>query len=364
MKILIVNTVAFAPNGITAVIMNYFRHIDKKEIQMDFVAVNEINNEYRREIEKDGSQIYILPRTENSIMYMIELRRILKRGNYDAIHIHGNSATMAIETVTAWLAGVPIRIVHSHNTKCKYIRVHKLLYPLFVATYTHALACGDEAGKWLYKDKPFVVLKNGIEMKKYAYNINRRNTIRRELDLNDKVVIGHVGNFVEQKNHTFLLDVYSELIQKNNEFFLILIGDGVLSDEIKCKAQLLGIEKNVIFTGQVDNVCDYLQAMDIFVLPSHHEGVPVALIEMQAAGLQGIVSSNVDTGVDVTDSMIFIPNDDVRKWIEEIGRVTEDLNKINREKTCIESQKKLSESGYDIEINANILEKMYLSFVK
>ncbi len=364
MKILVVNTVSFELNGITAVIMNYFCNIEQEEIQMDFVVINDICEKYRSEIEKRGSCIYQLPRNRRPVIYAKELFSILIKEKYNAIHIHGNSATMAIETVVAWLARIPVRIVHAHNTSCTYIKMHKILYPFFSTTYTHAFACGDKAGKWLYKDKPFVVLRNGIDLKKYAYSQKTREIIRKQLNVNEKVVIGHVGNFVSQKNHSFLLDVFAKLLKVDSRYCLLLIGDGPLMEEMKKKAYLLGIQNQIIFLGRRNNVYEFLQAMDFFAFPSHYEGMPVALVEAQAAGLPSIVSDNVDKEADLTDSIRFISNEDSKYWVDEIRVLTNKLYQYNREEKCAEWQEKISISGYDIETNAKVLKSLYFTYVK
>ena len=169
MKVLIVNTVTFRLNGITSVIMNYYRNMDRTGMQIDFVVTNEISNEFRTELEGSGATVYYIPRTADPLAYMGKLYRVCKEGGYDIVHIHGNSTTMLLDVLPALLARVPVRIVHSHSTNCSHVMLHKLLKPLFRRCYTHGFACGEDAGRWLYGKRPFTILKNGVDLKKYRY---------------------------------------------------------------------------------------------------------------------------------------------------------------------------------------------------
>ena len=203
---------------ITTVIMNYYRNMDKTDMTMDFVVPNEISNEYREEIENNNSRIYKVNRKGNIPKYMMELYQLMKNNGYDIVHIHGNSSTMLIELIPAVLAHIPVRMVHSHNTTCSHLWLHRLLLPVFNKCYTERLACGYDAGKWLYGEKTFFELKNGIDLQNYKYNEEVRKVYRKKINAEEKIVIGHVGNFIEQKNHEFLIDAFASLIKEIDNY--------------------------------------------------------------------------------------------------------------------------------------------------
>ena len=362
MKVLVISTVRFRLNGITSVILNYYRNIDKTEIHMDFVVPNEISEEYSKEFKANGSQVFYIPRKSNPIKYQIELYKVIKKNDYDIVHIHGNSSLMLIDLWPVVKAKVPVRIVHSHNTSCSHLILHKILSPIFNRFYTHGFACGEDAGKWLFKDKEFEILKNGIDLEKYSFNTEIRELYRQKINAKNKVVIGHIGNFIEQKNHKFILEWYLELTKKNNNYLLLMIGDGILLEEMKEKANILGLADKVIFLGKTTEVSNYLQAMDIFVLPSLHEGLPVVLIEAQASGLPCIVSDKVSEEANITGSIKYVDIKDKHKWILAIKQTTYILYNEDRKEVCKKWKKNLIDKGYDISNNANKMVSLYKTY--
>lgn len=356
-RILVINTVRFRLNGITSVIMNYYRNMDRSNLKMDFVVINELSKEYKEELTSSGSEYFLLPRKSNPIKYIIELKRLIKKNQYDVVHIHGNSSFMLLDTIPCKLAGVKRVIVHSHNTTCKHVWIHKVLKPVFSKTYTLGLACGEDAGKWLYGKKEFQVLRNGIDTKRYAFDNEVREEYRKKINAGDKIVIGHIGNFIEQKNHSFLLDVFADLKKESDRYLLLLISDGALLDQMKDKAVKLGIEDSVIFLGKTLEVPQYLQAMDIFVLPSLFEGLPVVLIEALAAGLPCIVSDRITKEVDLANVFRYIDINNSKHWADSIMQtdVSEKLRDNNSQKWI----KTIEEKNYDIVSNAGVLKAVY-----
>ena len=366
MKILVVNTVRFRLNGITSVILNYYRNIDKSDLQIDFVVPNEIDNEYRNELEGNGSQIYQLPRKNRIFEYSIRLYFICRMNRYDIMHVHGNSSLMIQELIPALLANIPIRIAHSHNTTCTHLYLHNLLYPIFCKSYTHAFACGTEAGNWLFASRDFEELKNGIDLKKYNFNPNVREEYRRKIGVGKQVVIGHVGNFIKQKNHVFLLEIFAQLLKNDSNYLLLLISDGELMEITKQKAKSMGIFNHVLFLGKSSEVDKYLQAMDIFVLPSLYEGLPVVLVEAQAAGLPCIVSNQVSSEANLTDSLKFLSIQSSVEWVLAIQKVREYLKDDNYERIYRSKvwQERIKEKGYDIVQSASLLKKLYEDYME
>lgn len=356
MKVLIINTVRFRENGITSVIMNYYKNMDKSDIKIDFVVINDIAQKFRDEIEPNGSKIFYIPRNRNPISYMIKLKKIVKDGNYDIVHIHGNSAMMLLDMLPSKIGGAKVRIAHSHNTTCDHLIAHKLLNPFFQKMYTHALACSDSAGKWLFSDKKFTVLKNSIDLSRFCYNENLRTEYRKKIGAEDKKVIGHIGNFIPQKNHTFLLDCFAEALKKDNNCVLLMLGIGVLMDEMKEKAKNLGIEENVIFLGVTFEAYGYMQAMDVFVFPSLFEGLALVALEAQASGLPCILSTAMPKESKMSPNTIFLSIDDKKLWGDKIASTNIDTNRKIASEAAI---KNLAENGYDIKSNAESLVKFY-----
>ena len=237
MKVLIINTVEFRLNGITSVIMNYYRNMDKQDMLIDFVAVEGISSEFMQELEADHCHVYQLTRKKNPFGYMLKLFWLMRRNHYDVVHIHGNSATMFFDVLPTKLVGIPVRIVHSHTTSCSHMKLHKLLLPIFRKCYTHGFACGQEAGAWLFEQGLFVELKNGIDLRSYRYDETRRREFRDRIHAGDRMVIGHVGYFAEVKNHTFMLDWYSKLAENNDDYLLLLIAQCAVSHEVRRRGQ-------------------------------------------------------------------------------------------------------------------------------
>ncbi|MCI7503574.1 MAG: glycosyltransferase family 1 protein [Clostridium sp.] len=359
MKVLVINTVRFKLNGISAVIKNYYQAMDKKNLQMDFIAIDEPSAEYVCFFEENNLRCFVYHK-KNIISYFYKMMKLCRKEKYDIVHIHGNSANMAIELLAVALGGVKIRVAHSHNTATMHPLMHKVLWPIFSKLCTTRLACGEDAGKWLYRDKSFIVLNNGIQTKNYSFSAKKRNTIRKELALQeDEILLGHVGNFIEQKNHSFLIDIFSEIHSVNQKSKLLLISDGMLMPIIKEKVHSLGLDDAVIFLGKTLKVSEYLQGMDLFLLPSLHEGLPVVLVEAQAAGLISVVSDRVAKEADLTKTSVYLPIDSVTPWT----KVIEELEYTERDRE--ESSKKnivlIKEKGYDIEQNADKLRQIYVN---
>lgn len=200
-----------------------------------------------------------------------DLRDVIKIENYDIVHVHGSSHTIAIDLFAAKIAKCKNRIAHSHNTTCSSILIHKVLSPFFYLCCTYRLACGIDAGKWMYGQRNFEVINNGVDTLKYIFDGRNRKEIRDMYKLENKVVIGHVGGFNETKNQSFLIDILNHMDKEM--FCLMLVGDGPLKNKVHNKAVTLGLENNVIFIGITDYVEKYLSAMDCIVMPSLFEGL-------------------------------------------------------------------------------------------
>lgn len=361
MKVLNILTSPLVYDGISMSVLNYFNNIDNQKIQIDFVTPSVIA-EIEAQIKEKGGRVYIVKgRKKHPLNYIKELSVLIRKNKYDIVQAHGSSAILCLEMIAAKRAGCKIRIAHSHNTRADHKIIDKFLRPIFYKTYTHGFACGEKAGKWLFGNRKFEIIKNGKDIEEFKYNENVRNKFRRKYNLEDKKVIGHVGNFNEQKNHDFLIDVFYNLTKIDSTYYLVLIGRGYTQPRIEKKIKTLGIEDKVLFVGQSSEVGKWLQAMDIMVLPSKFEGFPLVLVEWQIAGLPCVISSTITKEVKLTNLVQFISlKESPKHWADKIQEIQiQDRNLIKDQVV-----KKVMEQGYDIKENAKKLEKIYENLMK
>lgn len=360
-RILIVSTVGLLYDGITSVILANLRAMDRASLDIYIASTIKAESSIVDQFKDLGCMVVDFPnRRENPMAYFFALRKFIKDKHIEVIHANGNSATLAVEMLAAKLGGCKKRIAHSHNTRCDQVRVDKLLRPLFYATYTDALACGNDAGRWLFKNRPFIVLKNGRDVDRFKFDEVKRHEMRVKLGISDGVIaVGHVGGFVPQKNHAFLLQVFISLVEKDPSEKLFMIGDGVLRHEIETEAQQLGLMSNLTFTGNIDNVPDYLQAMDGMVFPSLFEGLPLATIEWQINGLPIVMADTI------TRECIFASNvkqlsleEDPGKWANTILEMVKINNRKQQSDIGIRA---INKSGYNIKDSAKQLKELYLA---
>lgn len=351
--------------GAETMIMNIYKSINRNIIQFDFIVHTENECAYFNEINNLGGKVFVVPRYKviNHIQYINAWRIFFQNNpNYKIIHGHIRS-TASIYLKIAREFGLKT-ISHSHSTSNgkglqsylkNYLQKNITLYSDYYFAPT------VESGKWLFgeeqvKDKRFIILKNVINASEFGYNTNIRLKIREELQLSNKIVIGHVGSFKKVKNHSFLIDVFSEFCKINPESVLLLIGEGELETQIRQKVLKHGLEDNVIFYGKSGKVNEILQGIDIFVFPSFYEGLPVTLIEAQCSGLPILSSSNINHEVKITEILHFknlsaSPKD----WALSIN----DLVAIKR----VNQQNEVIKAGYDSKEASDKLTNFYLSIV-
>lgn len=364
MRVLAINTVPTEKNGITNVIFNLYGAMDKRNIVVDYVSINKPDALYQEKVNSFGGSIFVIPRSIYSpFIYFLKLCKAIRQGKYDIVHAHGNSATLAIEMLAAKVSGCQIRIAHGHSTTCKSKTVHKLLMPVFQHYCTHRLACGTDAGKWLFGKHDFKVVYNGVDITRFAYSEKKRKMIRDTIRISDsEIVIGHVGTFDENKNQMFLVDIFYKINQYNGEYRLLMIGEGDVRRMVEEKALQLGLTDKIIFFGSTDLVQDFLSACDLIVMPSVHEGLPLSLIEEQVNGLHCVVSDTITREVDKTGNLTFLSLDaGASYWAEQICNIQ--INKF-REESSFLAIEKVKASGYDIKENASELLKYYCCLLK
>lgn len=293
--------------GIENVVANYYRVIDKSKVQFDFYYGGNSLEKPKQEFLDLGARYFKLPPVEKPLAFKREFRQYLKKNIYKIVHVHMNTLSfLAIDV--AWKEGVPVRICHNHSVPSGEAFFKKILKNSlkFLCTIhaTDMFACSEKSGRWFYGNKVYDqgkvhLMSNAIDLNRFHYSDDKRCEIRKKLNIQDKLVIGHVGRFTYAKNHLFLLDVFSEVLTKAPNAVLVLVGDGELKTSILKKIKDLNLQDKVILVGQSETPEYYYLAFDVMAFPSVFEGLPVTVVECQAS-LRPIVVSDV-----VPDEAIF-----------------------------------------------------------
>lgn len=350
--------------GLETFVMNIYRTIDRSIIQFDFLT-NMEKGDYAEEIKSLGGNIYYIPPRNQGygqyIKYLSEF--FMVHGNeYSAIHYHESSLTSIEVLYYAKRAKIPVRIMHSHSSSIIGSKLHYILHyigKIFIKSLaTHYFGCSDKAIKWMYSStgayNKAKIINNGINISDYTFNISTRTDVRKKLNLSDKIVIGHVGRFMAVKNHKFLLDIFEELYKINPKYHLLLIGTGELKSEISKRVRVLGLVDNVSFLGVRIDISTLMMAMDIFVMPSLYEGLPVTLVEAQASGLPIVCSDTISLMSKITPFYYTCNlNDRIEKWCIQI----ESALKKSFDRT--KNADSVRDAGFDIQTTAIYLENIY-----
>lgn len=346
--------------GIQAFIMNVYRNIDRNKVQFDFLLHRYEGNSFREEINQLGGIIHYVPaRNQGVLKNRMALDVFFKEHpEYKVVHQHESSLSYIEPLIAAKRNYVPIRIIHSHSTRMGNSLIHRILHRLNAKRIhriaTHYLACGKLAGEWLYgqskvKDK-FIVVNNGIKLSNFEYNEDVRDKVRADLCLRNNIAFCHIGRFDTVKNHRFLIDVFNEIIKIVPNSILVLVGSGILMNEIKEKVNDLGLSNHVLFLGLRSDINQIVQGVDAVLLPSIYEGFPVTAIEAQAAGLPFFMSDTVSKEALIkSNSYALSLNDTAKQWAEFIiPRIVRQVdNSIMYEK------------GFDIQNTIDSLYKIY-----
>ena len=344
--------------GLETMLMNYYRHIDREKVQFDFLEHREERSIYDDEIESLGGRIYRLPRLVPwSKRYLSALNCFFdEHTEYKVAHVHQDCLSSVILKV-AMQHNVPVRVAHSHSaSQDKNLKYPiKLWYKRTIPKYaTNLFACGKDAGDWMFSGAPFQIINNAIDVAAYTYTTTKRQRIRSQLGLKDKLTIGHVGRFSQPKNHPFLLEVFATLLRKEPNAALLLVGGGKDMPKIQAKAHTLGIAEHVRFLGVRSDVADLMQAMDVFVFPSLYEGLGIVLIEAQAGGLPCVVSDTIPQEAYLTDLVTAEKlSSSTEKWTEKI------LEKRDFPRT--DRRAEIAAHGFDITTEAVKLQEFYIN---
>lgn len=353
--------------GIESMLMNIYRNIDREKIQFDFVIHTTEECDYSNEIITLGGVIHHAPRFNGiNIINYIKFWHFFFKENARYRVVHGHMRSTA--SIYLFVAKIYKRVTisHSHSTGSRGNFIEKkakriLQFPIKLFS-DYLFACSKDAAKWLYGNKvanegSYKLLKNSIDLEKYERQNEEKGQIKTKLKINHNFVIGHVGSFTEPKNHNFIIEIFSEYTKINKNALLVLVGEGDLKKEIISKVNLLELSENVLFVGSVDNVHEYLKVMDIFIFPSIFEGLGIALIEAQAAGIKAVVSNNIPEEAIQTGIIERVDlNTSPQEWANVINvmskkKLGEDINPIVA----------LRNAGYDVKIEAEKMQFFYLN---
>lgn len=352
--------------GLETLIMNMYRNIDRSKVQFDFLVHYEERFFYDDEIEKLGGKIYRLSfrNDGNMVKYLKGLENFFSEHKYSIVHGH-MASTACFYLGIAKKHNVPIRILHSHNTSTERTFKGFIKYQLLRCSTIFAnqyFACGELAGKFLYKNKDFTVIHNAISLETFKPDNNERKSLRNELGIDDKFVIGHIGRFNTQKNHKFILDVFERFHIQMPHSQLVLVGEGELEKEIKNRVKEKGLSDCISFLGVRKDINAIYNMLDVFILPSLFEGLPVVGVECQAAGCRTLISDKVSKEIQLTSLVEFLPVEGdlaVDIWCEKLKECVRNKNNISINNV----REKMKNSGYDITKEALNLVTIYRGLI-
>lgn len=345
--------------GVEMVVFNYYRAIDKTKVQFDFYYDADSTVEPAQELVDMGARFIKLPPYQKLSSYLKTLEKYLRKNKYDIIHSHINTLNV-FPLYVAWKCNIPIRIAHNHSvpggesikrTGLKYF--FRLFSKVFSNEY---FACSEKAGRWMFGNKNYEIGK--VKIMKNAVNFDRFNppekllkTMKKSLGINDKLVIGHVGRFTFAKNHKFLINIFKNISKIRNDAVLMLVGDGEMHDQIYQWVEEAELKDKVIFVGQVNNPELYYRLADVMVIPSVFEGLSLATIESQIAGVPTVVSSAVPEDAVISNGCVRLKLKS-NEWVKTILEQSK--------KKVVLDERSLS---YNIQTASKLLQEWYLKKV-
>lgn len=363
MQVALVCNSAFGTDGISLFVLNNHRYFKQKGITYHLIYSSIHNSQdvidgYINDFCKNGDKTQFISKKNGTIEFMKAFFYYLKNEQIDVLHIHGSSSAILLEIIVAKFAGVKKIVSHAHSTGSNHNIIHKILRPFVNMLVKERLACGNKAGSWMYgAHRSFAIIPNGIDTKKYVFDVIVRKEVRDELCFKEKnTVLGHVGAFTEVKNQIFLLHLMKSLKERGKkEYKLLLIGDGPLYDYVVKECTRLNLNDSVYFLGNRNDVHRLMMSMDVFCMPSLYEGFPITAVEAQASGLPLLISNNVSSEVCITDLVHMLPIDHgTNLWEEELANIL--VMQYKREKYAT----LIKDSGYDIHKSAEMMESIYI----
>lgn len=350
--------------GIENYVMNYYRHIDREQIQFDFIVHSSLRASFEQEVCELGGNVYKLPpfSLRNMKMVVQAIDAFFKRDHaYEILHCHMANAAFFYFRI-AHRYGVLCNVLHSHNAAYadKLWRVIRN-YPLIALgkqSATHFAACSKKAGEFLFSKRPYTILRNAIDVKRFAFDEKKRKAMRIRLQVEDRFVIGHIGRFCSVKNQKFALEVFKHFHTVHPDSVLIFVGDGENRGALQEAVRKEQLEGDVLFAGTQENTEAYYQAFDYFLFPSLHEGFGMALLEAQASGLRCLASQGAMVqDVRITDLLEFKSLEEpAMQWAQRIHATSAYLRTSH--------EKAIDNAGYAISHEAKNLEKFYDSILR
>ena len=321
--------------GIESFIMNLYRRIDRTKVQFDFLVMRDTKEYYEEEILSMGGRKFCIEQSGNNLISKIQkesrqIEAFLKEHPYKVVHIHCTTPMRAPYLQAAANAGVPVRIYHSHSAYVSGKNPAKLAiykyYKSVISKYaTHFFACSHAASEWMFQKSVIEknrdrIIHNGIDTGKFRFESKLRDAIRKEFNITDETIYVHAGRFCEQKNQLFILSVFQEIRKTNQKSKLIFLGNGPMFSEVKSEAEKCGLGSDVILAGVRNDINAFLSAADVYLMPSLYEGLPVAAVEAQCAGLPCFLSENITKEVALTDRVFFHSlSDGAKNWADTIA---------------------------------------------
>lgn len=350
--------------GVENFVLNLFKNIDRERFEFCFAMISGEKGKLDDEVLNLGGKIYYFTQgKKNYKRIRSNLINILDHeGPFDVVHSHCYFFSGILLQI-ANKKGIPIRISHSHETyKGQKYSIKRYLYESLMRysierNATVKLGCSHAACIHLYKriDDKTQVINNAIDVNKFQFDKDTREKVRQEMSLCNNIVLGHVGRFEDQKDHMYLVDVFNEVYKKNKRAKLMLIGEGSLREDVESKVTSLNLSDAVLFLGNRSDVNELMQAMDIFLLPSKYEGLPIVLVEAQMAGLYCIVSTDVSQEANISNRVLYLSKEDRNDWIESILKYKE---------IRYDNKKSIENSGYGIHNTVSKMEKIYRNDLK
>lgn len=338
---------AMYPGGMENFIMNLYEKIDRDKFQFDFVVHVQKENDYRDQIEKLGGKIYEVPRlTKDPVGSLRKLYKIVKENRYPIVIRHTANALVAPQLLAAKMAGAKT-VCHSHNETDPQVKVHKAGKILMKLAADRRLACSPKAGKWMFDQQDFEIIHNAINVNKFTYSEEKANRIRQEFHLDGKHVYGHIANFIESKNHMFLLEVFREIANLDEKAVFFCLGEGDLRPKIEEKIRQLELEDKVVLTGIRHDAQDFMSAMDVLIFPSFFEGLPLTLIEAQIAALPAMISDTITKDVVITEGLVTMESiqETPQYWAKKAMDILADSKGGSRQ--C--QRQAIRQAGYDMD---------------
>ena len=345
-KVLEVNIDDRDSGGVYALIKNVISH-NSSNIKIDIAAIEHFKNEDNiHYFESLNCSVFYVGYEGNKfrkqfIVYK-NLSQLIKNGKYEYVHIHADTSNkLLVSALAAKNVKTPNIILHSHSSgidgdhrRIKLV-IHKLCRRLLKRIGTKFVACSDYAANWMFPNlKNYILIKNGIDLKRFRFDASIRNEVRLNLNVKERVLIGHVGRFLYQKNHEYLISICEELTKRNIDFCFLLVGEGERLEYIKRLVHEKNLEERVVFYGISNRVNELMMAMDIFLLPSHFEGLPIVGVEAQASGLPVLFSDHITKEANLSGDVTYLGIDskDVNAWADricELTRIDKDRKKAN-----------------------------------